>query len=535
MTPAMISAGYAVLAVVSEGSFGTVLKASRRQDHTLVALKVVPKHRLSDKECTTIRKQVCALRMLRHRYIVEFLDDFEDSDYFYHVFEFLNGGDLYDRLEARGKPFSEAQVLFLARQIFYAVSFLHSKRAAHRDLKLENFVFETRAHDERQMMKLIDFDLLVMRSKQSPRTETCSDMCGTILYVSPEIAAGREHVPEESDMWACGVMLYVLLSYQMPFQGATGRQILRAVRCTEPYFGSAAWSDVSSHTKALVRDLLNKNAAERPTSEQALERVKSIQASIENGGSSSRLRALTRGLRSVSLNIWDGSGQLVRRVGRHGTVDSGNRRGTLGVSGQLNEMILSEEDRRSAGGKDETNCNGDMDWMGCVDGIGNWGGSGQLDHNGVQEGSKRRHNVRIFGRDQGCRRIRSQLRQSDENESIISMTSGTGTSSTAVARKAEGEAVVIKGNGRNVKNGKVQNGRDCYEKCNNGYVGAGSTSATYEDSGKSDGYEGNMGIRNDTSAGNAPGDGHGLRCSRRLRKGRGNRLGARIRQWMHKA
>lgn len=329
MTSAVVAAGYVVVAVISEGSFGTVLKASASPDNIFVAIKAVPKNRLSAKETAAIRKQALALRTLSHRYIVHFYDDFEDDDFFYHVFEYLHGGDLYDRLESRGKPFSEPQVLFLARQIFHAVSYLHSKRAAHRDIKLENFVFETSASDDRQVMKLIDFDLLIMRSRQSPRTETCTDMCGTILYVSPEIAAGREHVPEESDMWACGVLLYVLLSYQMPFQGATGRQILRAVRTTDPHFAPAVWAHVSAPTKNLVRNLLNKNAAERPTAEQALDRVRAIQAAGRDAGlpgfggnaaaaagaGSSRLRSALRGLRSVSLNLWDPAGNLVRRGG----------------------------------------------------------------------------------------------------------------------------------------------------------------------------------------------------------------------------
>lgn len=414
MTPAIVSAGYVILSVVSEGSFGTVLRASRLKDNVNVALKAVPKLRLSEKERDTIRNQASALRTLKHRYIVEFFDDFEDENYLYHVFEFLHGGDLYDRLEARGKPFSEAQVLFLARQIFYAVTYLHSKRAAHRDIKLENFVFETSPHDERQIMKLIDFDLLIVRSKQSPRTETCSDMCGTILYVSPEIASGREHVPEESDMWACGVMLYVLLSYQMPFQGATGRQILRAVRSTEPYFGSAVWANVSPDTKALVKDLLNKDAAERPTAEQALDRVKCIQAHERSGGSSSRLRALTRGLRSVSLNLWDGSGHLVRRVARNGPPDGDDPLGAS-VSGQLEPTA---DQGNKVDDADDENC---VEWMSFSARSHAWRGSGRMDDG--RNGRKRRE-LRFLARSNGSRRARSQLRK-DEDASSVSVASST--------------------------------------------------------------------------------------------------------------
>lgn len=314
MTPAIVSAGYVVVKLVNQGNFGTVLKAKRLSDSTWVAIKVVNKRRLSEKEAAALRKQAITLQTLKHRYIVQFHHEFEDNDFFYHVFEFLHGGDLYDRLQARGKPFSEAQVLFLARQLFYSISYLHSKRAAHRDIKLENFVFETSPSDQRQVMKLIDFDLLVVRNSQTARTETCTDVCGTIFYVSPEIASEQPHVPEESDMWACGVMLYVLLSYHMPFQGPTGRHVLRSVRSTEPHFAPTIWSHISPETKSLVKDLLTKTASDRPTAEQALERVKNIQTlprHFQQNGS--RLRAITRGIRSVSLNLWDPSGHLVRR------------------------------------------------------------------------------------------------------------------------------------------------------------------------------------------------------------------------------
>ncbi|KAI0559713.1 Serine/threonine protein kinase Endoplasmic reticulum [Gracilaria domingensis] len=313
MTHAIVSAGYVVVKVVSEGSFGTVLKAKRNADAAWVAIKVVKKVQLTEKETSALRRQALVLRTIRHSYIVRFIDDFEDDYYFYHVFEYLNGGDLYDRLESRGKPYTEAQVLFLAKQIFYAVAYLHAMRAAHRDIKLENFVFETTPHEQRQVMKLIDFDLLVVRSCHAPPSETCSDVCGTILYVSPEIASAKEHVPEQSDVWACGVMLYVLLSYGMPFQGNTNREILRAVRTEQPNFSSPVWTAVSPATKQLITDLLHKSGSQRPTAAEALDRVKYLSAQIGDVHSSSRLRLLTKGLRSVSLNLWDPSGNLVRR------------------------------------------------------------------------------------------------------------------------------------------------------------------------------------------------------------------------------
>lgn len=122
-------------------------------------------------------------------------------------------------------------------------------------------------------------------------------------------------------MWACGVLLYCLLTYQMPFQGTSGRQILRAIRSTEPYFGNKLWSGVSRDTRQLVRELLDKSGASRPTAEQALQRVKKIQARAQAPRTSRGLSHIRRSLRSASVNLWDASGKIVRRASARLSVD----------------------------------------------------------------------------------------------------------------------------------------------------------------------------------------------------------------------
>lgn len=138
------------------------------------------------------------------------VDAFEHPKYIFHVFEFLHGGDLFDRLEACGRPFMDHQALELPVQILRAVGYLHPRRAAHRDIKLENFVFETVPTARAPVLKLVDFDLLLLRGRDATPGATWSDMYGTVLYVPPKLVAAREFVPEEVDMWAVGVVLLVL-------------------------------------------------------------------------------------------------------------------------------------------------------------------------------------------------------------------------------------------------------------------------------------------------------------------------------------
>eukprot|EP00171_Calliarthron_tuberculosum_P017157 IDg17157t1 len=123
-------------------------------------------------------------------------------------------------------------------------------------------------------------------------------MCGTVLYVPPELAAAREYVPEEADMWAVGVVLYVLLCFEMPFQGRAPRDILREVRVAQPSFAGPAWKRVSRRTRELVELLLSKSGAARPAAEEALARVEMIAA-----GAPTAPRNVTMSLRNMSARL----------------------------------------------------------------------------------------------------------------------------------------------------------------------------------------------------------------------------------------
>ena len=275
---ALEGAGYAVISELSDGSFGAVYRATRMRDGLDVAAKAVRRDRLSPEELAAVRSQSATLSSLHHRHLVSLVEAFDHPNYIFHVFEFLHGGDLFDRLEARGRPFEERDALELAAQMLRAVGYLHARRAAHRDIKLENFVFATVASAQTPVLKLIDFDLLLVRGRDAPPGATCTDMCGTVLYVPPELAAAREYVPEEADMWALGVVLFVLLCFEMPFQGRAPRDILREVRNAAPSFAGPAWRKISRRSRELVEMLLSKSGAARPSAEEALTRVESIMA-----------------------------------------------------------------------------------------------------------------------------------------------------------------------------------------------------------------------------------------------------------------
>lgn len=363
---ALQSRDLVVTSTLSSGAFGAVLVAVPMRQHAgePVVVKAVPKLGLRPHEERSVLSMPSLLHgtdadnPIRHKYVCSVLDAFEDADFYFHVFEYLPGGDLYSRLEERGRPYTEAQALFLLRQILFAAHFLHSRNLAHRDIKLENFVFLTMPGDKHQAIKLIDFDLLISTetapnvrsgSVEYPRTASGtidnreevyvdtswspaallpqadrseadslfvhdsdssvalnrlglrgfdpdsghsssrnraaqlreSELVGTTLYISPAIANGQPHVPQESDMWAIGVVFYTLLTFEIPFHAETHDEVLYRIRDYNPSFSSEAWANVSPDTVALARALLNKNAAERPSAQDALMWTRRIQASMK--------------------------------------------------------------------------------------------------------------------------------------------------------------------------------------------------------------------------------------------------------------
>ena len=142
----------------------------------------------------------------------------------YLVLELLKGGELLDAVCVNGS-YSEADAKHIMRQLFSAVAYLHRKNICHRDLKLDNLLLPS--EDDRTTIKLIDFGLSLRTTE-----EDLSTLCGTPVYVAPELAqavltARRRRkqglapltYTKAVDMWACGVIMYLLLSGDVPFEG----------------------------------------------------------------------------------------------------------------------------------------------------------------------------------------------------------------------------------------------------------------------------------------------------------------------------
>merc|ERR1719359_573110 len=203
------------------------------------------------------------MKMMDHPNIIKLYETFEDHRSIYLVMELSAGGELFDRIIESGH-FTEVQAAILMQQIIRAIYYMHENHVVHRDLKPENFLFMTKESIEKNLLKIIDFGL----SCKFEAGQALSTKAGTPYYVAPQVLAGKyDHL---SDLWSCGVIMYVLLCGYPPFFGETDAEVLSKVRLGNFSFNAADWKNISEDAKTLIRMLLKMNPRDRYTAEQAL-------------------------------------------------------------------------------------------------------------------------------------------------------------------------------------------------------------------------------------------------------------------------
>merc|ERR1712187_301344 len=190
-------------------------------------------------------------------------ESFEDSKNIYLVMELCTGGELFDRIIDAGH-FTEVQAAILMQQIIRAIYYMHENHVCHRDLKPENFIFMTKDPIEKSLLKIIDFGL----SCSFTADQVLTSKAGPPYYVAPQVLAGKDD--QLSDLWSCGVIMYVMLCGYPPFFGETDAEVLSKVRLGNFSFNASDWKNISEDAKNLIRMLLKMNPRDRYTAEQTL-------------------------------------------------------------------------------------------------------------------------------------------------------------------------------------------------------------------------------------------------------------------------
>ena len=168
------------------------------------------------------------------------------------VMELLSGGELYEHLlDSEEGHYDEKVAGRLFEMMCKAVAYIHSKKICHRDLKLENFVFDETS--EEAQIKLIDFGLSRRHGLGIQRMKTA---VGTPYYVAPEVIERGQTYDQACDVWSLGVLLFMMLSGRPPFDAPTDRGILQAIRACRYDFNDPIWRSIGSSVKGLIQKML---------------------------------------------------------------------------------------------------------------------------------------------------------------------------------------------------------------------------------------------------------------------------------------
>ncbi|XWS24820.1 hypothetical protein CRYUN_Cryun27aG0017700 [Craigia yunnanensis] len=248
---------------LGQGQFGTTYQCTDKATGTLYACKSIPKRKLSCREdYDDVWREIQIMHHLsEHPSVVQIKGTYEDSVFVHLVMEVCAGGELFDRIVAKGH-YSEREAAKLIKTIVGVVEACHSLGVMHRDLKPENFLFDSPADDA--LLKATDFGLSIF---YKPGQYFC-DVVGSPYYVAPEVLC--KHYGPEVDIWSAGVILYILLSGVPPFWAETESGIFRQILHGKIDFVSEPWPSISESAKDLIRKMLERHPRQRISAHEVL-------------------------------------------------------------------------------------------------------------------------------------------------------------------------------------------------------------------------------------------------------------------------
>lgn len=191
---------------------------------------------------------------------------YQDEEYFYFVLEYCSGGELLEYFLSKNARLDELETMKIMTDIFKAIAYLHENKISHRDIKLENFLFEHTGSDAH--IKLIDFGL----SKQSVEVLEVAEfktIVGSPNFIAPEILS-RQGYDCKCDMWSLGVIIFILLSGDIPFQGQNNRETFINIKKGKYEFKNPEWGNITEEGKDLIKKLLVLDPKKRLSSQEAL-------------------------------------------------------------------------------------------------------------------------------------------------------------------------------------------------------------------------------------------------------------------------
>ena len=236
---------------LGKGGYGKVFQVKNKSTNKLYACKKLSK--LNIKNAKKFQNEIEVLMKMDHPNIVKLYEVFESDNSLYLIMEECYGGELFDRILHRintNNMYTEREACLLMKQIIGAIEYCHNNGIAHRDLKPENLLYLKEGSEEDNPLKIADFGL----SQSFNLKKMLTSKVGTSYYVPPEILAGN--YTEKCDIWSAGIILYILLSGEPPFNGPNDETIFARIKTYKYEFPEQKWSKISVEAKDLLSKML---------------------------------------------------------------------------------------------------------------------------------------------------------------------------------------------------------------------------------------------------------------------------------------
>ncbi|KAL4368479.1 hypothetical protein GQ457_05G001100 [Hibiscus cannabinus] len=246
---------------LGEGSFAKVKFAKNVENGECVAIKIIDRDQvLRHKMVEQIKREISTMKLIKHPNVIKIYEVMASKTKIYIVIEYVGGGELFDKIATRGR-LKEDEARSYFQQLINAVDFCHGTGVFHRDLKPENLLL-----DSNGVLKISDFGLSAL-SQQVREDGLLHTACGTPNYVAPEVLKDNGYDGRASDIWSCGVILFVLTAGYLPFDEPNLVCLYKKI--TKAEFTCPAW--FSSGMRKLLKRILDPNPLTRITVPEILQ------------------------------------------------------------------------------------------------------------------------------------------------------------------------------------------------------------------------------------------------------------------------
>jgi serine/threonine-protein kinase len=266
-----INSKYRLVRVIGKGPMSLVLEADHLHLGRKIAIKLLPSHFMAEDDVILrFQREARTTASIKHSHIVEVMDmgKTEDGNPFIAM-EYLDGQEL-DRLLENEGPLTEQRACHIMIQILSALEAIHAHNVIHRDLKPSN-VFLIHHNDISDYVKLLDFGLSKACGPQgiSQSLTRTGEILGTPSYMPPEQAHGSKEIDASADLWSCGVILYQMVTGELPFIGKSLTQVLLAITNIDPLDPRHHRPDLSPALSAMIVQNLSRFPVARMESARA--------------------------------------------------------------------------------------------------------------------------------------------------------------------------------------------------------------------------------------------------------------------------